>query len=1263
MKRIIKYIFILLIIGTISIFIFNYKNNFKEESSKLNSLINIDELSKEFIDKYNKEMDSLNDEELDNTLIVISESGIDNSYNASKVIEAPNNQYYLVYKNSEDKNKALNELNKSDAIYSVEENIKYDAFYNSWGITSTGLDRAINSVQAFSGRKSVTVAIIDTGCNTSLFASKYPNKTISYQNFYDGNPMYDDEGHGTHIAGTIAEGTPSNVKILVLKVSNDRSMYMSKIVQALNYVINNDAANVVNMSFGAESNSTTLEQTILSAKNQNIITVAAAGNDGDTRLNYPAALSTTIGVGAVNKSNQRASFSNYNSSVTFSAPGEYINSINGLKSGTSMAAPHVACAVAILKSYYSDYSLEEVISSLRFASTDLGTAGYDTQYGYGVINFGGLSFCNGNCTQRVIFEEEDDDNIDEGNVTSISVTPSFTTYNYGSITNLMGSSVRISLKNGGYATQTINNIPGATITGYDPYKSGAQSVTFKAYGKTSTVTLTNSATFITKYGYGYEVLDSTLKTIELNTTHIKDETGITKLYLPTKINGYTVTNIGNSLFMDSRIDYAYLPSNITSIGSYAFANAKLTKVNVKASSISIGNYTFKNNSSLTLFDGKISLIGAGSFYGCSSINNISLANSITQISMETFFGCTSLNSINLPSDLLSIGNKAFMNTGITSITIPNGVTKIDEQAFYGSNISSVILPRSVTNMAVNMFNSNTSIWVYYESTPYNFCKNNSLKYRLLDPSSYQVTLNKTTYTAGDTVNKSDLTIVAKYQDTNPRNENVTNYTIKYIDDKNGFRVGHTYFTINFTNTLGIPCTHNINVTVNGKTPTYTVPTGLKGNVGNKLSSITLPAGFSWMSPNIVMDSAGTKTYKIKYTPNDITMYSTVENINVSVTVSKTVITPTFTFQDLIYSGNTTWSNSLVSISNLNSSYYTITSFKTNTANAGNATATITVSLTSSASSNYSFTGGETSASFNASVTIKPKSIAKPTPVNKTYYYTGSTQTFEINGFNSSIMNISNNTRTSAGRQFVKVSLKSSNYCWNDNTTDPLEFSFIIREAGAIYAGFDYEGVYDGSYHTIDLDIDSGVTIKYSIDTKLYNLNTSPAIKEIGEYTIYYKITSGNKTYEDSNKISIYGIRSVDSSLKTVDNKLILYDYDTTTSLLSLFNIYATSKEVKVYDSNGNPTSNTKFRTGDKLYVILNGRYIANKYDVVVLGDINKDGNVNSGDLLKIRQHMLRTNSLSGIDFTAANLNFDGYVNSGDLLKIRQHMLGTNPIRR
>ena len=1263
MKKIIKSIFILLIVGTIGIFIFNFKNNTKDDKvNKLESLINIDKLSDEFINKYNEEMDSLNDEQLDNTLIVISENGIDNSYDAEKVIEAPNNQYYLVYKNEEDKNRALDELNKSDAIYSVEENIKFTAFYNSWGIESTGLDKAITNVQGYSGRKSVTVAIIDTGCNTSLFESSYPNKTISYQNFHDGNAMYDDEGHGTHIAGTIAEGTPSNVKILVLKVSNDKSMYMSKIVQALNYVVNNDAASVVNMSFGSETNSSTLEQAILSAKNQKIITVAAAGNDGDTRLNYPAALSTTIGVGAVNQNNQRASFSNYNSSVTFSAPGDYIRSINGLKSGTSMAAPHVACAVAILKSYYKDYSFDQTVGSLRFASTDLGTAGYDTQYGYGVINFKGLTFCNGTCNGTVVFKEEDSSTIEDENVSSISVTPQLTTYNYGSITNLMGSTMRVTLKNGNVLSKTVSSIDGITITGYNPYSTGSQTVTFKAYGKSTTSSVTNSSTFVTKYGYGYSVIDSSLKTVSLTSTHLADESGITKLYLPETINGYKPIKIDDSLFKDTRIDYAYLPSNIIEIGNNSFNNTNLTKVVVKASSITLGNYAFKNNSYLTSFNGNIDSIGAGAFYGCSKINNINLNDDITMIPIETFFGCTKLTSIRLPNSLDIIGNKAFMNSGITSITIPSGVSSINSQAFFGSRITSVTLPKSVSSMAVDMFNSDTFIWVYYNSNAYTYCKNNSLKYRLLDPSSYQITLNKTTYTAGETVNKSDLTIVAKYQDTSPRNENISTYTIKYIDNKNGFRIGHTYFTIEFTNTMGIICSHNINVTVNGKTPTYTVPTGLKGTVGNKLSSITLPSGFQWMSPNTVMDSIGNKTYKVKYVPTDTTMYSTVENINVTVTVSKAVITPSFTIGNLVYSGSTTWNTNLVTISNLNSSDYTITSFKTNTANAGSATATIGVTLTSSGSQNYSFSGGSTSSTFNTTVTIKPKSVSKPTPINMVYYYNGSLQTFQMNGFNTNYMTVSNNTRTDPGRQFVKVNLKD-NYCWSDNTTDPLEFSFIIRNAGAIYAGFDYEGVYDGNTHKIDLDVDSGVTIKYSIDTKLYNLNSSPAIKDIGEYTIYYKITSGSNTYEDSNKIKIYGINSIDSSLKTINNHLVLYDSDTTSSLMNLFNIYALTKEFKIYDSNGNPTSNTKFKTGDKLYIILNGKYIANKYDVLVLGDINKDGYVNSGDLLKIRQHMLGTNVLSGLDFNAANLNFDGYVNSGDLLKIRQHMLGTIPLKR
>ena len=82
------------------------------------------------------------------------------------------------------------------------------------------------------------------------FSQNYSNKIDETYNLYDTREMYDSYGHGTHIAGTIAEGTSSNVKILPVKVSDSKLMDTMSIITAINYITYYEKADVINMSFG-----------------------------------------------------------------------------------------------------------------------------------------------------------------------------------------------------------------------------------------------------------------------------------------------------------------------------------------------------------------------------------------------------------------------------------------------------------------------------------------------------------------------------------------------------------------------------------------------------------------------------------------------------------------------------------------------------------------------------------------------------------------------------------------------------------------------------------------------------------------------------------------------------------------------------------------------------------------------------------------------------------------------------------------------------
>ncbi len=181
----------------------------------------------------------------------------------------------------------------------------------------------------------------------------------------DNNPM-DVNTHGTHVSGIIAANQNNNVgisgiapkaKIMPLRAgySTGASAFLSTsdIIQAITYAIDNDA-DVINMSFaGAELD--VLDDILDLADSVGIVLVAAAGNNGSSTPTYPAALPQVIAVGSIADNDTKSSFSNYGTWVDIVAPGSWIMSTTpgnqyGIKSGTSMASPHVAGIAALIKS-------------------------------------------------------------------------------------------------------------------------------------------------------------------------------------------------------------------------------------------------------------------------------------------------------------------------------------------------------------------------------------------------------------------------------------------------------------------------------------------------------------------------------------------------------------------------------------------------------------------------------------------------------------------------------------------------------------------------------------------------------------------------------------------------------------------------------------------------------------------------------------------------------------------------------------------------
>ena len=272
----------------------------------------------------------------------------------------------------------LDSLKKSDIVKdteTIEPNYIYqksevpnDPLYNKqWNFRSINIENAWNETKG----KGITIAVIDSGIS-QVPDLKETQFVPGYDFVNDRVEATDDNGHGTHVAGTIAQSTNNNfgvagiayqANLMPLKVlSENGSGTISDIAESIKFAADN-GADIINMSLGGGGENHLMKEAIDYAHNKGVVIIAAAGNSGQNSSEYPARYPHVIGVSAFGPDGEKASYSNYGAGVDIAAPGgseagkiiqntidpETGESVFEGYQGTSMAAPHVAGVAALIK--------------------------------------------------------------------------------------------------------------------------------------------------------------------------------------------------------------------------------------------------------------------------------------------------------------------------------------------------------------------------------------------------------------------------------------------------------------------------------------------------------------------------------------------------------------------------------------------------------------------------------------------------------------------------------------------------------------------------------------------------------------------------------------------------------------------------------------------------------------------------------------------------------------------------------------------------
>lgn len=299
---------------------------------------------------------------------------------------------------------ALDGLRRNPNVTAVDPDLEVHVIDaeldNTWGV------KAISAGAVHVGGNKgggVKVAVLDSGIDTDHPDLTY-DPTCS-TSFVDGEALEDGNGHGTHTAGTIAAldngtgvvGAAPDVTLCIYKVlSNSGSGNYSDIIAALEQAVA-DGVQVTNNSYGSSGDPGAIVKAAFdNAYVAGVLHVGAAGNNGNAEGTgdnciFPARWDSVLAVAATTQSNTRASFSSTCPEVELAAPGYQIRSTvpgggYGDMSGTSMASPHVAGTAALVLAAHPGWTNNEIRLQLQNTALDLGNAGRDALYGYGLVD-------------------------------------------------------------------------------------------------------------------------------------------------------------------------------------------------------------------------------------------------------------------------------------------------------------------------------------------------------------------------------------------------------------------------------------------------------------------------------------------------------------------------------------------------------------------------------------------------------------------------------------------------------------------------------------------------------------------------------------------------------------------------------------------------------------------------------------------------------------------------------------------------------------